>query len=83
MSKCVFDYGEDMCYAVTEKQCQGCRFRKTAEELQEGRDKATKRLMTLDRLRPGKTMSASVEYCIGLFASELIESKIGKASDKA
>ena len=32
---------------------------------------------------PGKTMSASVEYCIGLFASELIESKIGKASDKA
>jgi hypothetical protein len=31
----------------------------------------------------GKTMSASVEYCIGLFASELIESKIGKASEKA
>lgn len=31
----------------------------------------------------GKTVSASVEYCIGLFASELIESKIGKASDKA
>ena len=30
-----------------------------------------------------KTMSASVEYCIGLFASELIESKIGKASEKA
>jgi hypothetical protein len=32
---------------------------------------------------PGKTMTASVEYCIGLFASELIESKIGKASEKA
>ena len=50
MSKCGFDYGEDMCYAVTEKQCEGCRFRKTKEELQEGRDKATKRLMTLDRV---------------------------------
>lgn len=54
MSKCAFDYGEDMCYAVTEKQCKGCRFRKTQEELQEGRDKATKRLMTLDRLRLNK-----------------------------
>ena len=54
MSKCVFDYGEDMCYAVTEKQCIGCKFRKTEKELQEGRDKATKRLMTLDRLRLNK-----------------------------
>jgi hypothetical protein len=54
MSKCVFDYGEDMCYAVTEKQCEGCKFRKTEKELQEGRDKATKRLMTLDRLRLNK-----------------------------
>ena len=49
MARCAFDYGDDMCYALTEKKCRGCRFRKTEKELQEGRDKATDRLMTLDK----------------------------------
>lgn len=43
----------------------------------------TERIRRYYKTLPGKTMSASVEYCIGLFASELIESKIGKASEKA
>lgn len=48
MSKCAFEAGK-MCHAVTEKKCKFCHFRKTAEELRVGREKATERLMKLDR----------------------------------
>lgn len=48
MDKCAFDLG-NKCHAVTDKVCLGCKFRKTKEELKAGREKATKRLMTLDR----------------------------------
>lgn len=37
--ECVFDFGR-RCVALTEKCCEGCRFRKTKEELDEGRKRA-------------------------------------------
>lgn len=48
MDKCAFDNG-NKCHAVTDKVCLGCKFRKTKEELKAGREKASARLMTLDR----------------------------------
>jgi hypothetical protein len=49
MDKCAFDFGKRRCYALNVKKCEGCRFFKTEEELKAGREKATDRLMTLDR----------------------------------
>jgi hypothetical protein len=46
MNNCVFD-GDTKCSALKEKRCEGCRFRKTNEELIEGREKAKARLKTL------------------------------------
>ena len=46
MNKCAFDVGEK-CSALTEKNCTGCRFRKTEEEFTHGRKKALVRLKTL------------------------------------
>ena len=46
MYNCVFDDGE-RCSALKEKCCEGCRFRKTEEELIEGREKAKERVETL------------------------------------
>ena len=40
MSKCVFDKGK-VCSALTEKDCKGCSFAKTKEELEDGREHAT------------------------------------------
>ena len=48
MERCAFDLGEK-CNAMAEKNCNGCKFRKTEQELKEGREKAVTRLMTLDR----------------------------------
>ena len=48
MMKCAFDLGEK-CNAMAEKNCNGCKFRKTEQELKEGREKAVTRLMTFDR----------------------------------
>ena len=47
MDKCAFDLGEK-CAAMTERKCPGCHFFKTQEELKEGRDKAAKRVASLD-----------------------------------
>lgn len=46
MSKCTFEHGEH-CSALTEKNCKGCNFRKTEEELESGRKKAQVRLLML------------------------------------
>lgn len=46
MSKCTFEHGEH-CEALTEKNCKGCKFRKTEEELDAGRKKAQMRLFML------------------------------------
>lgn len=45
--KCAFDYHGD-CVALREKQCKGCSFYKTEEELNEGRKKAARRLVEVD-----------------------------------
>ena len=46
MDDCVFNL-EKKCKALTEKQCEGCRFRKTQEELLQGRKKALERIWSL------------------------------------
>lgn len=46
MKKCAFD-NETNCIALTEKQCNGCKFCKTTDELLAGRQKAEKRISTL------------------------------------
>lgn len=46
MNKCVFDFG-DRCKCLKVKECSGCHFYKTEEQLNEGRDKATVRVAGL------------------------------------
>lgn len=46
MNNCTFDKG-DKCTALNARNCEGCAFRKTKEELNEGREKAK---AMLDRL---------------------------------
>lgn len=46
MEKCVFEHGE-YCEALTCKECKGCSFRKTEEELNKGRRKVLCRLYML------------------------------------
>lgn len=46
MKDCAFNNG-NKCIALNEKQCVGCPFRKTQEELDEGRQKALKRISKL------------------------------------
>ena len=48
MNKCAFDRG-DNCVALSAKQCVACPFRKTEEELNDGRQKATDRLISLPK----------------------------------
>ena len=42
MENCTFDKG-DKCVALTKRDCEGCPFRKTKEELLEGRRRAKAR----------------------------------------
>lgn len=44
--KCAFDRGT-FCTALSEKDCRGCAFRKTTEELYEGRERAYDRICSL------------------------------------
>ena len=46
MYECAFDRGEE-CAALKYKECKGCHFRKTKEELEEGREKARKRIESM------------------------------------
>jgi hypothetical protein len=46
MCDCVFSI-RTKCEVLTEKNCEGCHFRKTREELQQGRAKATERIRSL------------------------------------
>ena len=48
MNNCVFDR-DGTCVALNEKQCVACSFRKTEQELNEGRQKATDRLISLPK----------------------------------
>lgn len=64
--KCVFDKDAYTCAALTHKQCTGCRFRKTLEQLDDGRERAEDRISTLpdevqDKIaKKYRTVSASV-----------------------
>ena len=46
MNDCVFSI-RTKCDALTEKNCEGCLFRKTREELRQGRAKAAERISSL------------------------------------
>lgn len=46
MVKCVFEHGTK-CVALTSKRCEGCHFRKTEKEAEEGRKKAKRRINSL------------------------------------
>ena len=46
MLKCAFDR-EEKCSALTKKSCEGCAFFKSKEKLEEGREKAQKRIRKL------------------------------------
>ena len=48
MKLCAFDRDNE-CDALTTKQCVGCRFNKTEYELKAGREKATKRILSLPK----------------------------------
>lgn len=50
MDNCVFENGNE-CNALRVKECAGCRFRKTKEELIESREKAAERIDTLPDAR--------------------------------
>ena len=47
-NRCVFDRG-GFCAALTSRECAICRFKKTKEELEEGRKKAIMRVRGLPR----------------------------------
>ena len=47
--QCVFDAGKRVCYALNVKKCEGCRFRKSKEELIRGRKRAAARIQTLSK----------------------------------
>ena len=50
MNTCAFDEA-NKCSALKEKQCKGCNFYKTTEELIESRQKATERIRTLPKTK--------------------------------
>lgn len=50
MNTCTFDCGV-FCSALTDKKCEGCKFRKSEDELLEGRQKAEKRIMKLPLIK--------------------------------
>ena len=46
MNKCAFDR-DGVCSALSKKQCVGCHFRKSEQELNNGRAKAARRVSKL------------------------------------
>lgn len=55
MCKCAFERGFD-CGALNSKQCVGCHFRKTEEELREGRMESANRILNLPEKQRGKIL---------------------------
>lgn len=47
--KCAFDADKRVCSALNVKKCEGCRFRKTEEELIRGKERAAARIKTLSK----------------------------------
>lgn len=50
MNNC-FAYNKEkrICVALKKKECEGCNFYKTREEAEQGREKAIKRIKSLDK----------------------------------
>lgn len=46
---CAFDAGDGSCTALTIKKCEGCRFRKSEEQLIRGRERAAARIKTFTK----------------------------------
>ncbi len=55
MSKCAFERGFDCC-ALNTKQCVGCPFIKTEEELRKGRMESAKRILNLPKKKRWKIL---------------------------
>ena len=49
LKRCAFNAGDDSCTALTIKKCEGCRFRKSNDELIEGRERAAARIQTFPK----------------------------------
>ncbi len=47
--QCAFDSGKRVCSALNIKKCEGCRFRKSKEELIRGRKRVAARIQTLSK----------------------------------
>ncbi len=47
MSDCYFKMSNKKCGVLTKKACRGCSFRKTKQELEDGRRKADERILSL------------------------------------
>lgn len=47
-NKCAFDHGDKGCLCLNEKECEGCHFFKTCDELEGGREKAANRVSQLE-----------------------------------
>ena len=46
---CAFDQGKRSCAALNVKKCENCRFRKSNNELIEGRERAAARIKTFTK----------------------------------
>lgn len=62
MSNCAFELNKRSCSALTKKQCVGCHFRKTAEELEAGRERSRE---LLKKLTPQERASIKERYKVG------------------
>jgi hypothetical protein len=49
MDACAFDKGKRTCAALNVKNCDGCKFRKSEEELIRGRERAAARVKTFTK----------------------------------
>lgn len=68
MERCVFENGKN-CKVLKERSCAKCTFRKTHEELVEGREKARERIENL----PQEQYDAIIKKYYGLHRCEEVE----------
>lgn len=63
--RCIFDYGDMICEALTIKMCKGCKFKKTAAEFAAGQIYADDllKLKGLERIqiRDGKNLIMTIK----------------------
>ena len=59
MEKCAFDFGGQKCLALTKKECEGCCFYKTIEQVELSRQATERRLDSI----PGGLYLYKKYYC--------------------